>query len=201
MSSLGAVPREDVLGGGHTATEADMSLPTGWRRLPLVGLELDDLEASLQQRGALEVAQMVADLAGTARDEGIRLVAVGALDAGPGCPEIPAAVTLAVRAATTDVALDRTAEALGTDQVGLRNLRWAGPSGYLAWSRPVGDEQPRLIAHVVQHWVPFPEDERIAVLTAAAVAPDGTRPGGSLEGLGDGLAFVDPDGRIVIPRP
>lgn len=181
-------------GPGRPPTEVLLQLPATWRALPLDEQDLPD-PGDGPEADQIAAARELVRVAGS---EGVHLAAFGPLDLGPARVPARGVVTVAVRDGGPEVPLDTAAELLGTSRVGMRVLRLGGPCGYLGWSRPL-DHDTGLRAEIFQHWVPFPEDGRTAVLTVAALTA-GPLPDGALEAFADRMAFADRDGTIVLPR-
>lgn len=182
-------------GPGCTPAEVLLQLPATWRALPLHEQDLPDPGDRPGEAEQIEAARELVEVAGS---EGVRIAAFGPLHLGPARIPARGVVTVAVRDSGPEVPLDTAAGLLGTSRVGMRVLKLGGPCGYLGWSRPL-DDDTGLRAEILQHWVPFPEDGRTAVLTVAALTA-GPLPDGALEAFADRMAFADRDGTIVLPR-
>ena len=176
--------------------EVVVQLPATWRLLPLHEADLSDSGHPPEDTDEIRAA---AELVGLAGREAVRLAAFGPLDLGPGRAPARGAMTVAVRDGDPVLPLDTAAAMLGTSRVGMRILALGGPCGYLEWTRTV-DEGAGLRAEIGQHWVPFPEDDRVAVITVVALS-SGRIPMDALRAFADRMAFADSDGTIVLPHP
>jgi hypothetical protein len=227
---------------GREVDRVSVSLPEGWWLLPMEPGPRHDMVSGLMGRLRAEdpsgrLALAVEDLSRRAAAAGAVRCAQGMLEGGTGRRRA-ANVLLAVRPGSGGPGdgaggaappyLDAEAERLATADPGAQPrldvvfLPMAGPAARLSW-RPVVPSGGGQRARCAQYWVPFPKDDRTAVLTCTSMpavrdvssvgAVGGALPemvaGGAEAGrvaaafdsLAATLAFVDADGAVVVPPP
>ncbi len=173
------------------ATAVSMALPSDWYIVvpapPGGGRGEPDADAGL--------GEVLAGLWARAASADVVFSACGALG-GAGRPTAAGGVVVAVRAALEAGSLHGAASRLETADPGCRpqqevcRLPMAGPAARLAWTPAAGPDHRRVAC--AEYYVPFPAEERVAVVGCAAV---GTEEPESmfayLDGLAGTLCFVE----------
>jgi hypothetical protein len=191
-------------GQPEPGVQVSLAVPEGWRLLPLDPAGRDLVRDGLAAQAQPEVlVDLVDEFTTAAAAQSLVLWATGPLDIAPG--PITASALLGVRPAGAAPALDEQAEALGATglidppSISIRRLPLAGPAARLAWtSGPAGGRRAPYVT-CVQYCVPFPEDDRSALLLLSAAVPAGAPVASALDALAGSITFLDDDGTVVLP--